>query len=143
MTAPQQNFANHARNVPLYHFVLSGLLALNFVHALRRLLPFTAGSFYEVSLATALILMAWFVRAFPIAVQDRVIRLEERLRWERLVPDLAPRLDELKPEQWTALRFASDGELPALARDVLAGKLVRSADIKKAIQHWRADTLRA
>ncbi len=143
MTAPQQNFANHARNVPLYHFVLSGLLALNFVHALRRLLPFTADSFYEVSLATALILMAWFVRAFPIAVQDRVIRLEERLRWERLVPDLAPRLDELKPEQWTALRFASDGELPALARDVLAGKLVRSADIKKAIQHWRADTLRA
>ena len=143
MTPTQQNLANHTRNVPLYHFVLAGLLALNFAHALRKLLPFTPDSFYQISLATALLLMAWFVRAFPVTVQDRVIRLEERLRLEKLAPDLAARMDEVKPEQWTALRFASDAELPGLARDVLAGKLVKSADIKKAIQHWRADTLRA
>src|ERR1043166_10244471 len=109
MTASQQNLANHVRNVPLYHFALSGLLALNFVHALRRLMPFTADSFYNLSLATALLLMAWFVRAFPIAVQDRVIRLEERLRWERLGADPAPRPGGLKPPQWNAPPFASGG----------------------------------
>ena len=143
MSQPQQDLKNHGRYVPLFHIVLAVLLAANFVHAARRLLPFSAESFYPMSLATALLLMFWYVRAFPVTVQDRVIRLEERLRLEKLAPDVAARMDEFTPQQVTALRFASDAELPALARDVLAGKVTKPIDIKKAIKHWRADHLRA
>ena len=142
MSQPHQDFKNHRRYVPLFHFVTFGLLAINFAHATRRLLPFSADSFYPMSLATALILLAWYVRAFPVTVQDRVIRLEEKLRLDKLAPDLPVGFDSFTPQQWTALRFASDAELPALARDVLAGKLVKPVDIKRAIQHWRPDHLR-
>ena len=142
MSQPQQDFKNHSRYVPLFHLGLFGLLGINFAHAARKFLPFSAESFYPMSLATALILLAWYVRAFPVTVQDRVIRLEEKLRLEKLAPELAVGFDSFAPQQWTALRFASDAELPALARDVLAGKLVKSADIKKAIRHWRPDYLR-
>jgi hypothetical protein len=139
---PQQDFKNHSRYVPLFHFVTVGLLAINFVHAARRLLPFSAESFYPMSLATALILMVWFVRAFPVTVQDRVIRLEEKLRLDKLAPELAVGFDSFSPQQWTALRFASDAELPGLARDVLAGKLTKPDDIKRAVKVWRPDNVR-
>jgi hypothetical protein len=136
---PQQDFKNHRRTVPLFHFVTFGLLAINFVHAARRFLPFSAESFYPASLAAALVLMAWFVRAFPVTVQDRVIRLEEKLRLDKLAPELVVGYDSFTAQQWTALRFASDAELPALARDVLAGKLTKPVDIKRAIKSWRPD----
>ena len=138
-----QDLSNHRRLVPLYHFVLSALLAAYLVHAVRTLLPLTQESGYRMVLAVALLLLAWFERLFPVTVQDRVIRLEEQLRLARLAPELAPRLDEILPAQWTALRFASDAELPALARDVLAGKLAKPDDIKRAIRNWRPDHLRA
>ena len=143
MPQPQQDLKNHGRYVPLFHFVLALLLAVNFIHAARKLLPFSAETFYPLSLATALLLMFWYVRVFPTTVQDRVIRLEEKLRLEKLAPELSAGFDAFTPKQWTALRFASDAELPALARDVLAGKLTNPADIKKAIKHWRSDHLRA
>jgi len=76
-------------------------------------------------------------------VQDRVIRLEERLRLARLAPELSARADAVTPAQWAALRFASDAELPALAGEVLAGKLTKPDDIKRAVRAWRADNLRA
>ena len=143
MPQPQQDLKSHSRYVPLFHFVLALLLGVNFIHAARKLLPFGADSFYPLSLATAMLLMFWYLRAFPLTVQDRVIRLEERLRLAQLAPDLATRLDEFAPGQWTALRFASDAELPGLARAVLAGKLSKPIDIKKAIKTWRPDHLRA
>ena len=143
MSHPQQNLKNHARYVPLFHFLLFGLAAVNFVHAARKLFPFSADSFYPMVVATALVLMCWYIRAFPLTVQDRVIRLEEMLRLRALAPELAPRMNEIQPDQWTALRFAGDAELPALVREVLAGKLTRSADIKRAIKSWRPDDLRA
>jgi hypothetical protein len=142
MAQPTQNLKNHARYVPMFHFVLLGLVAGNFLHAARTLLPLTQDSFWRLVVAAALLLMYWFVRAFPVTAQDRIIRLEERLRLEKLAPDLAPRLEEFAPGQWTALRFASDAELPALARDVLAGKLAKPIEIKKAIRTWRPDHLR-
>src|SRR5438270_9071410 len=139
----EQNLQNHRRLVPLFHFVLAALLALNFIHAARTFLPYTPESFYRLVLAVALLLLAWYVRAFPFAVQDRVIRLEERLRLARLAPELAGRSDSITPEQWAALRFASDAELPGLAGEVLAGRLAKPQDIKGAVKSWRADYLRA
>jgi hypothetical protein len=142
MAEPEQNLKNHARYVPMFHFVMFALLVANFLHAARTLLPLSQDSFYRMAVAVALILLAWYARAFPVTAQDRIIRLEEKLRLQRLAPDLEPRIDEFKPEQWTALRFASDAELPGLARDVLAGKLTKSAEIKQAIKIWRPDHLR-
>ena len=137
-----QNFQNHRRLVPLYHFVLAALVVGNFLHAARTLLPLTQQSFWQMVVATALGLATWFVRQFPIRVQDRVIRLEERMRLARLAPNLTAQAESVTPGQWAALRFASDAELPALAADVLAGKLVKPDDIKRAVKTWRADDLR-
>ena len=138
-----QNLQNHARYVPLYHFVLFAILVANLVYAVIRLWHFDVHSLFQFLVAVALVLITWFARAFALTVQDRVIRLELRLRLQSLAPDLTARFDQLAVGQMTALRFAGDDELPALTRDVLDGKLVGSADIKKRVQHWRADHLRA
>jgi hypothetical protein len=83
-------------------------------------------------------------RLMALKVQDRVIRLEMRLRLREVLPaDLQPRISELTPQQLTGLRFASDGELPDLVRQVLAGSLKNATDIKKAVTHWQGDYLRA
>lgn len=142
MSAPQ-NLANHARYVPLFHFVAGTFVLLTFFHAVRTLLPMSAESVWRLVGAAGLLLTYWYTRAFPLAVQDRLIRLEERLRWQSLVPDLAPRFDELSPGQVTALRFAGDAELPALASEVLGGRLTKPAEIKRAVKQWRADHWRA
>jgi hypothetical protein len=142
MTPAPQNLKNHVRYVPLYHFVLVGLVAMNLLHAARTLLPFNQDSLFRFVVAVALILIAVFMRSFPVTVQDRIIRLEEKLRLEKLAPELAVGFDSFSPQQWTALRFASDAELPALARDVLAGKLKKPDEIKQAIRNWRPDHLR-
>jgi hypothetical protein len=139
---PTQNLKNHARYVPLFHFVLGVLIFANFVHVLKALVPFSPERAYDAMVAAALALLFWYTRAFPVAAQDRVIRLEERLRVRALAPDLAPRFDQLAIAQVIALRFAGDDEFAALVREVLEGRLTTSADIKKAVKHWRADTLR-
>jgi hypothetical protein len=75
-----------------------------------------------------------------VGVQDRVIRLEERLRMERVLPaELRPRISELTTKQLVSLRFASDEELPELVRRVLGGELAERNDIKRAVRNWRAD----
>jgi hypothetical protein len=140
---PTQNLKNHARYVPLFHFVLGLLVFANLVHAVRVLVPFTPDRAYDAMVAAALALMFWYTRAFALTVQDRVIRLEERLRLQALAPELASRFDQLTIGQVVALRFAGDGEVAALLREVLEGRLTAPGDIKKAVKHWRADTLRA
>lgn len=143
-----QSYANHRQFVPGFHFVTFGILALNFLWALWRLFTGTAWPWpdrvWGVAMAAALILLAWYARVFPLKVQDRVIRLEERLRLaEILPPDLAPRIHELSPGQLLALRFASDEEVPELTRKVLAENIRGREEIKKLIRQWRADHLRA
>ncbi len=146
-----QNVANHARYVPAHHFVASLLLLINLAWGAVRLYHLRgAGRFamadaaVQLLLAVALVLMWAYLRIFPLAVQDRVIRLEMRLRLAALLPpDLRPRIVELTPRQLVALRFAGDDELPDLTRQVLAGKLVTSADIKRQVRNWQADHLRA
>ena len=140
--ANEQSLQNHGRYEPLYHYVAFPLLVANLLHAFTRLMPLSSDSLFRLGLAVALVLLGWFARAFPLTAQNRIIRLEERLRLRDLAPELAVQSARITPGQWTALRFASDDELPELVRQVLDGKLASGADIKKAIRHWRADHLR-
>jgi hypothetical protein len=144
--APQspQNLENHRRYVPLYHFVLFGIALLLLGLTIKRMVShFSFDNVSEFLLVVALVLVGFFARSFAVTVQDRVIRLEVRLRLQALAPDLAARFDEFTPVQFTALRFAGDDELPALARQVLDGKLIKSVEIKKQIRNWKPDNLRA
>lgn len=143
-TAPQ-SLARHARYVPGFHFVATGLLAINLVWSAIQLVRTPAfGSVVGLLLAIALILLGWYLRAFPLAVQDRVIRLEERIRMERLLPaDLKGRIDEFDRDQLIALRFASDRELPELARRVLTENIRDQGAIKRMVKEWRPDHWRA
>ena len=144
----EQTYANHRKFVPGFHFVTFGLLVLNLVWTVFRLfrgagMPL-ADRAMAFLLAAALLLLAWYARTFPMRVQDRVIRLEERLRLEQLLPaDLRPRIGELRPRQLLGLRFASDEELPELTRKVLDERIASADEIKKLVRSWRADHLRA
>ena len=135
-----QTFANHSRYDPPYHFfvlpVFFVLAIAGTIHFIRRPGWHSALMFVvAVALATAVLK----IRSYALRVQDRVIRLEERLRLTALLPEpLRSRIAELTEAQLVALRFASDAEVPALTERALTEKLSR-ADIKKAIQNWRPD----
>ena len=139
-----QTYANHARFVPLFHFVVFGLLILNLFYRLYVVVRyFHWGAVIDVLLAVALVLFAWSVRTFDARLQDRIIRLEMRLRLQRLLPaELQPRIAELEPGQLIALRFATDAELPGLVDEVLAGRLTKNSEIKQRIQTWEPDYFR-
>jgi uncharacterized membrane protein YciS (DUF1049 family) len=142
----EQNFANHAKFVPAFHMFALPVFAVNFGWSVYVLVRhgFTFSSVMGVLLAAALIVLFFCARIFALTVQDRVIRLEERLRYGRLLPeDLKPRIGEFTVAQFVSLRFASDAELPALARRVLQEKLTDRKVIKQLIQNWKADHLRA
>ncbi len=139
-----QSLANHSRVVPGFHY-LTGTLALAYlVLAIVQLVRQPGlSSLGGVLVALILILLGWYVRIFPLKAQDRVIRLEERLRLARLLPaDLQPQIESLSVGQLAALRFASDAEIPALVRRVVAEKLTSRQAIKELIKDWRPDHLR-
>jgi uncharacterized membrane protein YciS (DUF1049 family) len=142
----KQNFANHTRYVPAFHFFVMPVLAVNLGWSLYRLksLEFSFAGIFGVVFAAALVILALSARMFALAVQDRVIRLEEQLRYERVLPaDLQARCGELTVGQIVALRFACDAELPALARKVLDEKLTQRKAIKQLIKTWKPDYQRA
>lgn len=98
---------------------------------------------WAVIVAIALALGIFISRSMPLRAQDRIIRLEERTRMERLLPsDLRGRIGELTASQLIAIRFAADDEVPDLTRRALSGELKSQGDIKRAIRNWRADHLR-
>jgi hypothetical protein len=140
-----QNFENHAKFVPAFHIGVLGIFTLNLGWSLYRVAhAFSAESVISLLLAIAFILLAFYGRIFALTVQDRVIRLEMRLRMLQVLPaDLQARIPEFTVNQLVALRFASDAELPGLARKVLEGKLNDRKAIKKMIQNWQPDLLRA
>jgi hypothetical protein len=140
-----QNFENHARFLPAYHFVAFPLFVVNFGYALyRAAVDFSAAAGVGLALAIALVLLFLLSRMMGMTVQDRVIRLEERLRMRALLPaDLQPRIGEFTVKQLVALRFAGDDELPALARKVIEGAIDDQKTIKKMVTRWRADYQRA
>lgn len=136
-----QTLANHARYVPMYHFVAAGLIAIYLYSSVARVVhqP-TRDHILELCPPLALAVVYWYARVFALAAQDRVIRLELRLRLEHLLPPQQfARFDELAAGQVVALRFASDAELPGLVAEVLDGKLVQPGDIKRRIQNWQSD----
>ena len=142
----EQNFENHVRVVPPFHFFVLPVLALNFVWSIVRVVKagFSFDGVVWILTALALVLAALFGRMFALSVQNRVIRLEERLRMERLLPaDLKTRIGEFSCGQLIALRYASDSELPELARKVLTERVQDGKAIKKMVKNWRADELRA
>ena len=141
MSQAPQTYANHAKLVPVFHFVGSPLLLVLLGWTTWRIIKIpSADSAMALVLVVVLALAYFYGRMFAMGVQDRVIRLEERLRMERLLDaDLKARIPEFTTEQLIGLRFASDEELPALARRVLAEGIVDRKTIKMAVKSWRAD----
>ena len=140
MTQAQQNLKNHARFHPIFHFVLAPIFFANFVIAVVLLVRFPGWlTAWQVVMAIAFFFLLLLVRINPLKVQDRIIRLEERLRLATLLPEpLRARIPELSGKQLIALRFAPDAEAPALVQKTLSENL-GPADIKKAIAQWKAD----
>ena len=138
----QQNLSNHAKFVPLYHFVLSGIIVLTFIGSLVNLY-FSFGDhsrLYNASLIVAitlaLMLLFVFARTFPLKAQDRAIRAEESLRYFILS---GKRMDpRLTIQQIIGLRFASDAEFVQLAQKAADENLSMQA-IKQSVRSWRAD----
>ena len=141
MSDQPQNFATHRRFVPLYHFFTLPVLLVNLVYwVIPVFSSFSFGSVLAALVAVALFLVAFLARVFATKVQDRVIRLEERLRFGRLLSDeLKGRTNEFSVSQLVGLRFAVDEELPNLAKKVLDEKIEKSDDIKRLIKTWRPD----
>ena len=140
-----QDIKSHARYVPLFHFVALPLLMINLVYSIVLVVKSATWDNIDNALvAVALVIIAFSARVFALAVQDRVIRLEEELRFSKLFPDdLRMRIPEFTRTQFVALRFASDNELPALAREVLDQRITDKGTIKQMVKEWRADHLRA
>ena len=139
--AQPQTYANHARTVPPFHFVVLPLLLINFLWSLyRAFTPMSVDTAMSAVLALGVLMAAVFGRVFALAAQDRVIRLEMRMKLQQLLPDdLTSRIMELTTKQLVALRFASDAELPDLVRAVLTDNIVDQKTIKQRIKSWQAD----
>lgn len=135
-----QTLANHVRIDPLFHFFLLPIFAFSTIASIVIFIwhPSLHRAWHFVLIAGATVAV-FKIRLYALKVQDRVIRLEERLRLTALLSEpLRSRIPELTEDQLVGLRFASDAEIPKLVERALNEKLKR-ADIKKAIQTWRPD----
>jgi len=144
MADAPQSYDNHTRWHAPFHYFAAPVMVTNFIVALVLLIrePGLERGWWVV-VSAALVAVTGVARMNPLKVQDRVIRLEESLRYYQLLPDeLAQRAASLTPAQVVALRFASDEELEGLVREVLDGRLVTPDEIKRAVRNWRPDTFR-
>ena len=139
----QQNYSNHIRMVPGFHYVASTLALAILIGSFVNLFHSTPETHYSAALIVAItiliILIAWYTRVFALKAQDRAIRAEENLRHFVLTGKLLD--SRLRMSQIIALRFASDEEFVALAQKAVAENL-SAKDIKQAIQNWKADNYR-
>jgi hypothetical protein len=135
-----QSLANHTKYDPPFHFFVIPILSINVLVVGFLLLRFPGiGGAWLLLVSAALLVHAGRMRSYATHLQDRVIRLEERLRLATILQEpLRSRISELTDSQLIGLRFASDAELPALTQRALDEKLSRS-DIKKAVTEWRPD----
>ena len=140
-----QSFENHVKIVPAFHLFVLPVFIANLVWSIYRVWHFfSTGTVFSALLAAAFILAALYGRMFALTVQDRVIRLEMQLRLHGVLPqELRVRIPEFTVGQLVALRFASDAELPELARTVLEQHLTDRKAIKKMVRNWQPDLLRA
>jgi hypothetical protein len=142
----EQSFQSHAKWVPPFHFFVLPVLLINLGFSIDWCVKawFTVSGVLSVVFATALFVGMVMARAMVMRVQDRVIRIEERIRFERLLPaDMHARIGEFTIDQLVALRFASNAELPELARKVLKESVNDRKAIKQMIKTWRPDSARA
>lgn len=140
--AQQQTYANHVRYHAPFHYFLSPLMLLLLVWSVAQVVRHPGWeTAMGLVLTLVLVVTTFLTRVYAMKVQDRVIRLEEHLRFARLLPaEVARQATEKIPLRFIiALRFASDEELPGLVGKVLDGSLAQPAEVKKAIQTWRGD----
>jgi hypothetical protein len=141
-SAPQ-NLKNHGRLDPPYHMVLFTVLIVNLIVVIAHLIhDFNFDSAWLTVVSIAVFILYFKVRLYPLKVQDRIIRMEERLRLQALAPEeWHAQIFRLTEDQLIGLRFASDGEVVELAKQALEGSLNRK-QIKERIKNWRADYFR-
>jgi hypothetical protein len=142
--AAEQTYKTHRRYLPLFHFFVEPVLILNIVAQLLYFNTYrTLYKAWTVVVAVALAVFVFIARYMVARVQDRVIRLEERMRLASVAPaEMLGRINDLTVRQLVALRFASDEELPGLAARCLNGELKGGDQIKKEIKTWRPDNAR-
>lgn len=145
MPEQTQNYANHRQNTLLFHKIaspiLGGLLIYSIVQAIRQ--P-SLDSALHALLLFGIAVGIFSARVMALTVQNRVIRLEMRLRLRELLSaELAAKAAALTTRQLIGLRFAGDAELPGLVTRCLAGELTTPDAIKREVRDWQADTLRA
>jgi uncharacterized protein DUF6526 len=145
MAERAQTYKNHTRLLPAFHFFVIPVLFLNFVNDIRHLWRYPSeGAAFTIVVGAALLTLAFLSRVQAVTVQDRVIRLEMRLRLRQVLPaELHGRINDLTHRQLVALRFAGDAELPELVREILEGKLQTGKQIKLRVKNWQPDWLRA
>ncbi len=143
MAQEPQTLKDHARLDPAFHFFLAPLTLFLVIEEIVRLVRDPEWySVMRVVCALGAFVAVFKIRLYALKVQDRVIRLEERLRLKQLLPaTLQGRIGELTEDQLIGLRFASDGEVAGLVQKTLDGKWNRK-QIKEAIQTWRPDNWR-
>jgi hypothetical protein len=140
MSNKPQSFSSHAKFDPPFHFFVLPVLLINILVVAYLLFRHPGiGGAWLLLVSLALFVLAGRLRSWATHLQDRVIRVEERIRLAAILPEpLRARIAELSDSQIIGLRFASDAELPALFQRALDEKLSRS-DIKKAVTDWRPD----
>ena len=142
-SAAEQTYDNHGRWLVPWHFIAFPVLLINMIVAVVALFKNPGSTTVWLLLVSiALLLTVFTARTMAITVQDRLIRLEERTRLNRLMPGREADVAKLAVDQLVAVRFAGDEEAPGLVERVLAGELTGQKDIKKAVKVWRGDTLR-
>jgi hypothetical protein len=142
----EQNLKNHGRLDPPVHFVLFAILVANLVFSIFHMIHHRADAFFAgpwfVVLSLAVFIPFVKLRAYPLRVQDRVIRLEERIRLQALAPtEWHSQIYRLSEDQLIGLRFAADDEVLELAKQALEQNLDRK-QIKERIKSWRPDNWR-
>src|ERR1700730_5575465 len=144
MAEETQTFATHRRWIPAWHFFALPVLVINVVVlAMQFWRDPRLVNGWAVVVAIALATGIFISRSMPLRAQDRIIRLEERIRLERVLPgDIRGRIGNLTAEQFIGLRFAPDDEVSELTKRALTGELKTRADIKRAIRNWRPDHMR-
>ena len=144
MATTPQTLANHTRWHAPFHFFIAPVMLINFIWAVVLFIKAPGwNSGWWIIVSAALVVLATVVRTNSLKVQDRLIRLEEKLRYQQILsPALCQQAGALTEGQMIALRFAGDDELEVLVAAALAGKFSKIGDIKRAIKNWRADTFR-
>ena len=143
MADKEQTYKSHRRFFPWHHYVVVPIMIVNFVvQTINYIDNMTMDALWPMILSVGLLIFSFTSRSMSLKAQDRVIRLEERLRLSHLLPGEVTTVNSLRTSQLVALRFAPDDEVPDLVRRITAGELQKSEEIKKAIRNWRPDYLR-